>query len=133
MTFDTLINMVTYIVGGIWVTIGVTLIALPMGFALGLAQTVSALGVFSTEIAPNVFLSYGIGLFRQNARDAAESGRAVIYTTQLVDLAVGFSDRVCVLHQGRVYEFVPPEKLQAMADNGDEVIRKLLGTRGKSR
>lgn len=73
--------------------------------------------------------AHGIGLFRQQAEDAAQAGKAVIYTTQLVDLAVGFSDRVCILHQGQVHAYVPPGELKAMADGGDTIVRKLLGTR----
>ena len=60
MTFDTLINMVTYIVGGIWVTIGVTLIALPMGFALGLA--LALIRVYGGALASRLAAIYGAAM-----------------------------------------------------------------------
>lgn len=72
--------------------------------------------------------AHGIGEFRRQTRKAVAIGRTVIYTTQLVDLAIGFSDRICVLHNGQVHAFVPPGDLKEMAGAGDKVLRKLLGT-----
>lgn len=42
----------------------------------------------------------GIAYFKQAAHEAARRGRSVIYTTQIMDLAERFSDRICVLDHG---------------------------------
>jgi ABC-type multidrug transport system ATPase subunit len=42
----------------------------------------------------------GIAYFKQQARLAAERGRTVIYTTQILEIAEKFSDRICVLDHG---------------------------------
>jgi ABC-type multidrug transport system ATPase subunit len=47
----------------------------------------------------------GISTFKQRARDAAARGRTVIYSTQILDAAERFSDRVCVIHRGKVRAF----------------------------
>src|SRR5262245_37782989 len=44
----------------------------------------------------------GLDVFRRAARDAANRGRTVLFTTQLVELAEAFADRVCILAHGRV-------------------------------
>ena len=44
----------------------------------------------------------GLNVLRTRIRDAVGRGRTVLFTTQLLPLAE-FADRVCVLHQGRVY------------------------------
>ena len=55
----------------------------------------------------------GITAFRRLARDAAARGRTVIYSTQLLDLAEMFSDRVCIIYQGKVHAFDTVVQLQA--------------------
>jgi ABC-2 type transport system ATP-binding protein len=42
----------------------------------------------------------GIALFKRQARAAANRGRTVVYTTQMLDIAEKFSDRICVLDHG---------------------------------
>ena len=42
----------------------------------------------------------GIAYFKQQARLAAAKGRTVIYTTQILEIAEKFSDRICVLDHG---------------------------------
>jgi ABC-type multidrug transport system ATPase subunit len=44
----------------------------------------------------------GITFFKRCARDAATKGRTVIYSTQILEIAEGFSDRVCLFHRGRL-------------------------------
>ncbi|MFV2043844.1 MAG: amino acid ABC transporter permease [Anaerolineales bacterium] len=60
MTLDTLTNMVTYIVGGVWVTIGVTLIALPMGFALGLLLALAR--IYGGKLMARLATIYGAAM-----------------------------------------------------------------------
>jgi len=42
----------------------------------------------------------GIAYFKQQARSAAARGRIIIYTTQILEIAEKFSDRICVLDHG---------------------------------
>jgi ABC-type multidrug transport system ATPase subunit len=46
---------------------------------------------------------HGIDAFRQRARQAVARGRTVVFTTQLLDLAERFADRVGILHQGELH------------------------------
>ncbi len=47
----------------------------------------------------------GIAYFKQQAREAAKRGRIVVYTTQLLEIAEKFSDRVCIIDHGRLQLF----------------------------
>lgn len=47
----------------------------------------------------------GLTLFRREARAAAERGRTVIYSTQIVELAAGFSDAIGIVGGGRLRLF----------------------------
>lgn len=47
----------------------------------------------------------GIMYLKEQCRAAAARGRTIIYSTQLLDIAEKFSDRVCILHQGAVHFF----------------------------
>jgi ABC-type multidrug transport system ATPase subunit len=49
--------------------------------------------------------SHGINAFKRRARDASHRGRTVLYSTQILDAAERFSDRVCVIHQGKIRAF----------------------------
>jgi len=42
----------------------------------------------------------GIAYFKQQARLATTRGRTVVYTTQILEIAEKFSDRICVLDHG---------------------------------
>ena len=55
---------------------------------------------------------HGINAFKRQCRKAAERGRTIIYTTQLLDIADRFSERACVLHQGVVRAFDSPSNLK---------------------
>ena len=55
----------------------------------------------------------GLTNFRRHALKAAQRGRTVLYTTQILDLAEGFSDRVCIIHQGRIHAFDSVDRLRA--------------------
>lgn len=44
----------------------------------------------------------GMAVFRRLARARAGAGGTVIYTTQMVEMAAGFADHVCVLREGRI-------------------------------
>jgi ABC-type multidrug transport system ATPase subunit len=42
----------------------------------------------------------GIAYFKHEAKSAAARGRTIIYTTQILEIAEKFSDRICVLDHG---------------------------------
>lgn len=71
----------------------------------------------------------GMGVFRRLVRRMADAGATVIYTTQMVDLAAGFSDHVCVLRQGRVALWESAVRVQEMIaagpDGEENVLRGL--------
>ncbi len=79
---------------------------------------------FASGMDPN-----GLNAFKQYAREAAGKGRTIIYSTQILDAAERFSDRVCIIHRGKVRAF---EKTAALREtersNGsalDELFRQL--------
>lgn len=61
----------------------------------------------------------GLTAFRRHARQAADRGQTVLYTTQLLDLAEDFCDRVCVLHRGRVAAFGTVDHLRRELQVGE--------------
>jgi ABC-2 type transport system ATP-binding protein len=65
---------------------------------------------------------HGISQFKRHARAAAQRGRTVLYTTQLLDLAERFSDRACVIHRGEVRAFGTLEQLREQADDKANVL-----------
>ena len=72
-----------------------------------------------------------LGLFKRAATEATARGRTVIYTTQLLEAAERFADRIVVLHDGRMRAFATLDELRATAaDPGnplEELFRKLRG------
>ncbi len=73
-----------------------------------------------------------VSFFKQAVRAAVARGRTVLYSTQLLDVAERFADRIIVLHEGRVRA---DDRLDALrAEAGDpanpleELFRKLRGT-----
>jgi len=42
----------------------------------------------------------GIAVFKREAREAAKRGRTVVFTTQILEIAEKFADRICVLDHG---------------------------------
>jgi ABC-2 type transport system ATP-binding protein len=54
-----------------------------------------------------------LSFFKREARAAAARGRTVVYSTQLLDVAERFADRVAVLHEGRLRAWAGLEELRA--------------------
>lgn len=48
---------------------------------------------------------HGITAFKRCAREAVGRGRTVIYSTQILDAAERFSDRVCIIYRGSVMAY----------------------------
>lgn len=55
---------------------------------------------------------HGINVFKRRSRAAAARGRTIIYSTQILDAAERFSDRICVIHRGKVRAFAPTAELR---------------------
>jgi ABC-type multidrug transport system ATPase subunit len=68
----------------------------------------------------------GIDAFRQHARAAAGRGRTIVFTTQLLDLAERFSDRVCVLHRGTLHLCETVTALAAMNAGDDGALHQIF-------
>jgi len=52
---------------------------------------------FASGMDPN-----GMAIFKQRARAAAAAGRIILYSTQILEIAESFCDRVCVIDRGVV-------------------------------
>ncbi len=76
---------------------------------------------FASGMDPN-----GITVFKDLARDAAARGRTVVYSTQLLDLAERFSDRVVIIDRGRLAAFDTVDALRARAGGKDGVLEALF-------
>ncbi len=71
----------------------------------------------------------GLGAFRRLARHLVECGGTIIYTTQIVEMAVNFADHVCVIRDGKLVLWEPAEEIRrrlASDPNGAENL--LRGT-----
>lgn len=69
---------------------------------------------------------HGIASFRRRARAAAQRGHTVIYSTQLLELAEAFSDRVCIIAEGRVHAFDEMSHLRSTSPAADGLILEEL-------
>jgi ABC-type multidrug transport system ATPase subunit len=68
----------------------------------------------------------GIDAFRRHARAAAARGHTIIYSTQLLDVAERFSDRVCLIHQGEIRAFDTLDRLRERAHDKDNVLGEMF-------
>jgi ABC-2 type transport system ATP-binding protein len=68
----------------------------------------------------------GINAFKQHVRAAAARGRTIIYSTQLLDVAERFSDRVCIIHKGEVLHFDTLAALRERAQDKDNVLEEMF-------
>ncbi len=72
---------------------------------------------------------HGINAFKRHARAAAARGRTIIYSTQILDAAERFSDRICVIHRGQIRAFTAATELQrdhsAQTSALDDIFKQL--------
>lgn len=68
----------------------------------------------------------GIDVFKRYAREAVTRGRTIIYTTQILDIAERFSDRVCLIHKGELRAFESLAKLRTQATDKDNVLQEMF-------
>ena len=69
---------------------------------------------------------HGIDSFKKHAREAAARGRTILYSTQLLDVAGRFSDRVCVIDKGEIRAFDTLERLRERAHDKDNVLEEIF-------
>ncbi|MDA1164908.1 MAG: ABC transporter ATP-binding protein [Planctomycetota bacterium] len=69
---------------------------------------------------------HGIAAFRRRAREASHRGRTIIYSTQLLELAEAFSDRVCIIADGQVHAFDEMAHLRSTTSAADGFILEEL-------
>jgi ABC-type multidrug transport system ATPase subunit len=69
---------------------------------------------------------HGIDAFKRHAREAAKRGRTILYSTQILDVAERFSDRVCLIHQGEIRAFDTLEHLRSQAHDKDNVLEEMF-------
>jgi ABC-2 type transport system ATP-binding protein len=69
---------------------------------------------------------HGIDAFKRHALAAAERGRTILYSTQLLDVAERFSHRVCIIHQGEIRAFDTLERLRDQAQDKNNVLAELF-------
>lgn len=69
---------------------------------------------------------HGIDAFKRHARAAATRGRTVLYSTQLLDVAERFADRVCVIHQGEIHAFDTLTRLREQASDKHNVLEEMF-------
>jgi ABC-type multidrug transport system ATPase subunit len=69
---------------------------------------------------------HGIDALKRHVRDAAKRGRTILYSTQLLDIAERFSDRVCLIHRGEIRAFDTLERLRTQARDKDNVLEELF-------
>ena len=69
---------------------------------------------------------HGINAFKRRVREAVGRGRTIVYSTQLLDLAERFSDRVCVIQRGELRAFDTLAALRAQARDQDNVLEGLF-------
>jgi ABC-2 type transport system ATP-binding protein len=69
---------------------------------------------------------HGINVFKRRAREAIVRGRTIIYSTQILDAAERFSDRICVIHRGKVRAFTPTTELRKQGGSDTSALDDLF-------
>ena len=68
----------------------------------------------------------GIAYFKRQARLAVERGRTILYSTQILDVAEKFSDRVCLIHRGKLRVFDAVANLHVRPRGEDCVLEDVF-------
>ncbi|MFD2256211.1 ATP-binding cassette domain-containing protein [Luteolibacter algae] len=68
----------------------------------------------------------GMAAFRQLATHLSKQGSTIIYTTQMVEMAVDFSDHVCVIREGDKTLWSPSSELRSRIDMDPEAAKHIL-------
>jgi|SRR6185503_6668354 len=105
-------------------------------FTLSRGQTYKAALIALLAVDPEVWFldepfasgmdPHGINAFKRHARAAVARGHTIVYSTQLLDLAERFSDRICLIHQGEVRAFDTLDRLRVNAADPANVLESLF-------
>lgn len=57
----------------------------------------------------------GLNCFKEYAREAVGRGRTIVFTTQIIEVAEHFAQRICVLDRGRIVACEEPGRLKESA------------------
>ncbi len=68
----------------------------------------------------------GLGVLKAQARLAAAQGAAILYSTQILEVAQKFSDRVCILDRGKLRAEFSRAELNALPETGPASIEARL-------
>lgn len=68
----------------------------------------------------------GMGTYRRLPKHLVSKGSTVLYTTQMIAMAVDFSDHVCVIRDGKPVLFAESPKLRAYLDTDPDGSEKIL-------
>ncbi len=68
----------------------------------------------------------GMAAYRRLARHLVGKGSTVVYTTQMVAMAVNFSDHVCVIRDGKTALLADSNRLRAFLDSDPDGAEKIL-------
>ncbi len=68
----------------------------------------------------------GIAFFKKESRAAAKRGHTVLYSTQLLDIAETFSDRVCVLNRGKLELFKEVSAIQQQSAKPEGALEEVF-------
>jgi ABC-2 type transport system ATP-binding protein len=69
---------------------------------------------------------HGITALKRHLRDAAGRGQTVLYSTQLLEVAERFSDRVCIIHHGQVHAYDRTELLRPLVAGAEGPLEALF-------
>lgn len=68
----------------------------------------------------------GLAMLKDYARAAAKSGATVLYSTQILEIAERFADRLCVIDHGRFRHIYTRADLDAMPATGPDSLESRL-------
>lgn len=69
---------------------------------------------------------HGIDAFKRHARAAAARGKVILYSTQILDVAERFSDRVCLIHKGEIRAYDTLARLREQAQDKNNVLEEMF-------
>lgn len=69
---------------------------------------------------------HGITYFKKQARLAASEGHTIIYSTQILDIAENFADRICLMDHGKIRLFDSVANLRQQTNTQDNVLEEIF-------
>jgi ABC-type multidrug transport system ATPase subunit len=69
---------------------------------------------------------HGLSVLKRRLRDAADRGRTILFSTQILEVAEHFSDLVCVIHRGELRAFDTIAGLRSQLGDRDSILEELF-------